>query len=99
MESCAGRDAYQDAFFLGDFLALCECIVIFYRDDLVIDLGVESVRNESSTDSLDLMSTALAFREDPENRLVLLQRLSRPDSEISGIHQLLSAYRRCRRLQ
>ena len=53
--------AYQHAFLMGDFAAGRERILVFYRDDLVIYLGVQRVRHKARADALNLVRAGYAL--------------------------------------
>lgn len=50
-----GGNADQHAFLFADELAGRERILVRYRDDLVVDAGIEYVRNKARADALDLV--------------------------------------------
>ena len=49
---------------MPDKPSVLKSFTVLHGDDLVVDLGVEGVRDESGTDSLDLVGTGLAFGEE-----------------------------------
>ena len=57
LECGTGRDSYEDTLGYCESPAFFKGILVIDRDDFVIDLCIESIRNEACTDSLDLVRT------------------------------------------
>ena len=63
IESCTGGNSCKDSLFLGKEFGCFKCILVLYRDDLVINLGVKCVRNKTCADTLDLMRACFSLRK------------------------------------
>ena len=60
IEGSSGRDTYQQTFLLG-YLATCaDGIIVFYIKYLVNDISIVRLGNETSSDALNLVRTALS---------------------------------------
>src|SRR4029079_8559768 len=59
-QCCAGGDAKGHAFEPGDFAGKVQRLGAAYRNDLVVDMGVEDCRREACADALDLVRSRLA---------------------------------------
>lgn len=71
--SRTGGNTYQNALGACDTSACCESVLVLNGNDLVVDLGVEGLRNEACADTLDLVRAGLAS-EEPGSSSAQLQR-------------------------
>src|ERR1700677_2929007 len=56
---CAGRDADEQTFFLGQTTGRDQRVLVAYRDYFIDNLQVQIARDESRTGALDLVRTGL----------------------------------------
>ena len=63
-QSRTGGNADEQAFTVGELARCIEGILVLYTDDLVVNLGVEHIRNEACADALNLVRAALAGGQD-----------------------------------
>ena len=55
MECSTSRDSYKYAFCAAEKLSCCKSVIVFYRNDFIVNICIKNVRNKACADTLNLV--------------------------------------------